>query len=261
LMLLYHRVSTIILAGGEGRRFRPLTFYIPKPMVPVGSSERPVLEFIMRWVSRWGVRDFLVLIGYRWRQVVNYFGDGSRFNVRVKYVVDRPPYSNTGGALKRVLDLGLLDGYEDVIVWYGDILAPINVRDLIEVHRSSEADITLVLTQAYRVPVGIASTDLNGRVVELSEKPELKLNATIGVLALKVDSVKSALESLNLGYDFDIMGDMIPSMISRGFNVRSFIHDGFWYDVGSIERYEKLDHDKLEELLGIQDEALDYVVQ
>jgi len=257
---LHHEVSTVILAGGEGRRFRPLTYYIPKPMIPVGSSERPILEFIIRWVSRWGVRDFLVLIGYRWRQVVNYFGDGSRFNVKMRYVVDKPPYSNTGGALRRALDLGLLNDYEDVLVWYGDILAPINVRDLVEVHRSSRADATLVLTQAYKVPVGIASLNPDGRVVELSEKPELKLNATIGILMLKVDSVKTAIESLNLGYDFDIMGDMIPGMINMGFNIKSFLHNNFWYDVGSIERYEKLDHDKLEELLEVRDETLGYVI-
>jgi mannose-1-phosphate guanylyltransferase len=257
---LHHEVSTVILAGGEGRRFRPLTYYIPKPMIPVGSSERPILEFIIRWVSRWGVRDFLVLIGYRWRQVVNYFGDGSRFNVKMRYVVDKPPYSNTGGALRRALDLGLLNDYEDVLVWYGDIIAPINVRDLVEVHRSSRADATLVLTQAYKVPVGIASLNPDGRVVELSEKPELKLNATIGILMLKVDSVKTAIESLNLGYDFDIMGDMIPGMINKGFNIKSFLHNNFWYDVGSIERYEKLDHDKLEELLEVRDETLGYVI-
>ncbi len=256
-----NKISSVILAGGEGRRFRPLTYYIPKPMIPVGSSERPILEFIVRWLSRWGVRDILVLIGYRWRQVVNYFGDGSRFNVRMRYVVDKPPYSNTGGALRRALDLGLLDEYEDVLIWYGDILAPLNVKELIDVHRSSGADVTLVLTQAYRVPVGIATVDADGRVVELSEKPELRLNATIGILMLKVNSAKRAVESLNLGYDFDIMGDMIPGMISMGFNVRSYIHDKFWYDVGSIERYEKLDHGKLEELLGLAGETLDYVIQ
>ncbi len=256
-----NKISSVILAGGEGRRFRPLTYYIPKPMIPVGSSERPILEFIVRWLSRWGVRDILVLIGYRWRQVVNYFGDGSRFNVRMRYVVDKPPYSNTGGALRRALDLGLLDEYEDVLIWYGDILAPLNVKELIDVHRSSRADVTLVLTQAYKVPVGIATVDADGRVVELSEKPELGLNATIGILMLKVNSAKRAVESLNLGYDFDIMGDMIPGMISMGFNVRSYIHDKFWYDVGSIERYEKLDHGKLEELLGLAGETLDYVIQ
>jgi len=229
-------------------------------MIPVGFSEKPILEFIVRWISRWGLNDFLVLIGYRWKQVVNYFGNGSRFNVRMRYVVDKPPYSNTGGALRRALDLGLLDSYEDVLVWYGDILASVNVKNLIEEHRLSGADATLVLTQAYKVPVGIATLDEDGRVIELSEKPELKLNATIGVLMLKVDSVKSIIKSSNLGYDFDIMGDMIPSMAKRGFKIKPFIHKDFWYDVGSIERYEKLDHEKLEKLLEVNEENLEYII-
>lgn len=255
-----HSICTVVLAGGEGRRFRPLTYYIPKPMIPVGNSERPIMEFIIRWVSRWGLRDFIVLVGYRWRQVVNYFGDGSRFGVRLRFVVDKPPYLNTGGALRRALDLGLLDEYEDVLVWYGDIIAPINIEKLVEDHKSSKADVTLVLSSNYNVPVGIARLDEDFRVTDLKEKPRLDLNVTIGVLILKVNSLKYIVETANLGYDFDIMGDLIPSMIRRGMYVKAFIHDGFWYDVGSIERYEKLDHEKLEKIMGIDDIIPDYVI-
>ena len=253
-------VIVAILAGGEGRRFRPLTYYIPKPMIPVGSSERPIMEFIIRWISRHGLRDYVVLVGYRWRQVVNYFGDGSRFDVRIKYVVDRPPYSNTGGALRRALDLGLLDSYRDVLVWYGDIIAPLDVRSLIEDHRGSSADATLVLTSAYTVPVGVARVDESLRVVEMREKPSLNLNATIGVLVFNVGSLRKSIETLGLGYDFDVMSDLIPGMVSGGFKVKAFMYNDFWYDVGSIERYEKLDHGTLEKLLGIEESEVGYVI-
>ncbi|MDM7275713.1 MAG: nucleotidyltransferase family protein [Thermoprotei archaeon] len=250
-------VVVFIPAGGEGRRFRPLTYYIPKPMIPLGKSERPVLEFIISWVSRWGLRDFIVSVGYKWRQVVNYFGDGSRFNVNMKYVVDRPPYSNTGGGLVRALNLGLMNSYDDVLVWYGDIVAPLNVESLLN-HHVSGSDATLVLASTYKVPVGVAEVE-DGNVVRLEEKPTLNIRVTVGILVFKVSSLEKAVGGLGLGYDFDIMGNLIPAMIREGMRVKAYIYDGPWHDIGSIERYEKVDHEVLEKLLNIEDTNPGYV--
>ncbi len=250
-------VVVFIPAGGEGKRFRPLTYYIPKSMIPIGKSERPVLEFIILWVSRWGLRDFVISVGYKWRQIVNYFGDGSRFNVNIKYVADKSPYSNTGGGLARAFDLRLLDSYDDVLVWYGDIVAPLNVESLLS-HHASGSDVTLVLASAYKVPVGVAEV-VDGSVVRLEEKPTLNIRATVGILVFKVSSLKRAVRGLGLGCDFDIMGDLIPAMIKGGMNVKAYIYDGPWHDIGSIERYEKINHEVLEEILNIEDSSLSYV--
>jgi len=249
----------VILAGGEGKRFRPLTYYIPKSMIPVGRSERPILEFIILWMRKWSISDIIILVGYKWRQITNYFGDGSRFNVKMKFVVDKHPYSNTGGALRRALDLGLLDGYSDALVWYGDIIAPIKLGELIEKHYMSESDVTIAVSSNYKVPVGVVSIGRDMNILSMVEKPDLNLNANIGVLVLKISSLKRVLENSNLGFSFDIAGDLIPAMIRNGMKVKAYIHEDIWYDIGSIERYEKIDHEKIEDLLEINSSIPSYV--
>ncbi|MEM0340477.1 MAG: nucleotidyltransferase family protein [Acidilobaceae archaeon] len=252
-------VAVAVLAGGEGKRFRPLTYYISKPLIPIGSSERPVIDIILEWITKSGVKYIVLLVGYKWRQLVNYVGDGTRYGAKVKYVVDKPPYSNTGGALRRAVELGLFNGYRDVLVWYGDIVAPIDIHDLVKKHRDSEADITLVVSRSYRVPIGVVKIGDGGIVVDMKEKPLLDLEANIGVFIVKRESIERILAESNLGCSFDISEDLIPSAIRAKLKVNAYLFNGVWYDVGSIERYEKIDHEDLERLMCIEKEPPPYV--
>jgi len=243
-----HRdVMAVVLAGGEGKRFRPYTDLIPKPMIPIGPEEKPLLEHIVRWLSRYGISRFLFLVGYRWRQVANYFGDGSRFGVRIDYSLDDEKYSDTGGALLKARREGLLDSGV-ALVWYGDILAPLDVKDLIESHRRTGADVTLVLADRYQVPVGVAEVDEDGNVVEMREKPWINVKVTVGILAIRPEVLDPA-EGV-LGTSFDVMGDLIPWLIREGYRVKAYIYRGPWYDVGSLERYHKLPEGELREFIG-----------
>lgn len=239
----------IILAGGEGRRLRPLTYYIPKPMIPIGRSERPLLEFIVSWLERWGVREIYMLVGYRWRQIANYFRDGKDFGVEIKYVVDKSPYGGTGGALRRLIDLGLVQS-GTALIWYGDIIGPVDVGKMRERHRSLSADMTLAVSSSYRIPVGVVRIGEGGNVVALEEKPSLDIVSNIGVMMVEVSSVSKLISASGLGYEFDIAGDLVPTAIRSGMKVVAYVHDGPWYDVGSMESYEKLDHDMIERLMG-----------
>jgi len=239
-------VIAAILAGGEGRRFKPYTDIIPKPMIPLGPEEKPLLEHIILWIARHGVKRFTLLVGYRWRQIRNYFRDGRWLGVEIRYSLDTEEYRGTGGALINAYRRGLLDS-ETILVWYGDIVAPLIVSDLLEKHREWNADAVVVVADRYQVPVGIAEVDEEGRVVRLEEKPWLPLKATVGVLTLRTSTLRGAEEEL--GRSFDIMGDLIPWMIRKGMNVRAYIYSGPWYDVGSLERYMKLNHEEFKEFL------------
>ena len=239
-------VKAVILAGGEGRRLRPLTYYIQKAMIPIGSLEKPLLEYIVRLLVTNGIKDIVVLLGYKGGQVVNYFGDGSRLGARISYSFDDENYRGSGGALLKSYLNGLLSDANDVLVYYGDILADLDLRRLIEHHRTTNADATLLVTRGYQVPVGIASVDEDGRILELKEKPWLPVNATIGILMLKTRVIE-LLREIHKG-STDIMGDFIPYLIKRGLLVKAFVYEGKWYDIGSIERYEKIDKNWLEEL-------------
>ena len=236
------------MAGGEGRRLRPYTDIIPKPMIPVGPEEKPLLEHILAWLARHGVRRAVLLVGYRWRQIRNYFRDGSDWGLELAYSIDTPEYRGTGGALANAHRQGLLRGADTVLVWYGDILAPLDVKALLRLHEETGADATLALADRYQVPVGVAEVDEEGNIKRLEEKPWLPIKVTIGVLALRTETIPQA--ERELGKSFDIMADMIPWMIRKGMRVKAYLHHGPWYDIGSMERYAKLSGDDLARLLG-----------
>ncbi len=161
--------------------------------------------------------------------------------------MDTPDYTGTGGALLNAYKKGLL-GQGTVLVWYGDILAPLNPQDLLARHWEWRADATLAVADRYQVPVGIAEVDEEGNIVRLEEKPWLPVKATIGVLALEAKALAEAEEAL--GKSFDIMAHLVPWMIRRGLRVKAYTYTGPWYDLGSLERYNKLDHNKIREFLG-----------
>lgn len=89
--------QAVILAGGLGTRLRPITNKVPKSLVPVNG--RPFLEHQLLLMKRNGIKDFVLCVGYLWEQIKNYFGDGSKFGVKIEYAVEKEPMG-TGGALK-----------------------------------------------------------------------------------------------------------------------------------------------------------------
>jgi mannose-1-phosphate guanylyltransferase len=233
-----NNVKVAILAGGVGSRFHPYTEIIPKPMIPVGKSEKPVLELIVSWLKKQGFRDYVFLVGYRWKYIFNYFGDGSRLGIKIEYSLDEEDgYRNTGGALLKAYKSGLLS--DTVIIWYGDILATVNTKELLEYHFKKKADITLVVAQNYKVPVGVAKLSEDYRVVEFSEKPQIQLYVTIGVSVVNTKVFEHRVEE-ELGKNFDFMGDFVPWSIKMGFKVYGYIYSDMWIDVGSLERYKKV---------------------
>ena len=233
-----NNIKVAILAGGVGSRFHPYTEIIPKPMIPLGKCEKPVLELIVSWLKKQGFRDFVFLVGYRWKYIFNYFGDGSRLGVKIEYSLDEENgYRNTGGALLKAYRSGLLS--DTVIVWYGDILATIDTKELLEYHFKKRADITLVVAQSYKVPVGVAKLNEDYKVVEFSEKPQIKLSVTIGVGVVNTRVFKYSVEE-ELGKNFDFMGDFVPWSIKAGFSVYGYVYNDMWIDVGSLERYKKV---------------------
>jgi len=244
-----HSVVGVILAGGEGKRFRPYTDLIPKPMIPVGPDEKPLLEYIILWLARFGVKKTVLLVGYRWRQIKNYFRNGRHWGLEILYSIDTAEYRGTGGALVNAYRQGLLNS-ETAIIWYGDIIAEVDIDELIKKHRASNAIATVVLANQYKVPVGIAEVDRNGYIKNFVEKPWLQLYVTIGILTLETSVLPEA--EKELGRDFDVMGDLVPWFIKRGYKVKAYIHNGPWYDMGSLERYQKLPEELFPRFLNVE---------
>ncbi len=240
-------VKAAILAGGKGTRFRPYTDILAKPMMPIGESEKPLLEHIITWLSRHGVKDIILLIGHHGNQIINYFRDGDRWGVNIKYSKDDDGYSGTGGSLLKAYEAGLIGDNDTVLIWYGDIIAKLNVSDLIEKHRSKKADATIVVAMKYQLPVGVA--EISGDdIIRLVEKPWYPVKATIGVLVVE-SRVLSGVKGI-LGRSFDIMSDLVPFMIQKNMKIKAYEYNGPWYDVGSMDKYAKLSSERLKREFG-----------
>ena len=90
-------MKAVVLAGGKGTRLRPLTFSIPKPLLPI--AEKPILEIILKNLKKFGITDILISIGFKGEKIKEYFGDGKRFGVNITYIEEDEPLG-TAGPLK-----------------------------------------------------------------------------------------------------------------------------------------------------------------
>lgn len=241
-------VKAVVLCGGEGSRLRPLTYYFQKTMIPVGPHQKPLLEYIVRLLRHHGLNDIVFLVGYKAEQIKNYFDDGGRFNVKITYVEDNPNLKGNGGALLNAYMKGVIGRDDTVLVYYGDILSNIDLTEMMEHHYNTNAIATLALSTRYSVPVSVAELD-GVRIRRIREKPNLEMYVGIGILILEGKAFNT-LSQLPVGDDgLDIMSHLIPKLIEEGGNVVAYVTDAFWYDVGSTEKYEKLNHNLVETYL------------
>lgn len=246
-------ICATILCGGVGSRLRPLTYYFQKTMIPIGSKQKPLLEYIILLLRKHGITDIVLLAGYKHQQIRNYFNDGSRFGVKISYVLDREGFKGTGWAVLNAYRLGLFNGFRNLLVYYGDILSNIDLRKLIDQHERLGSSVTIAVSRGYRLPVGIAY--LKGfNIVRFEEKPTVDVPVCMGILVMnrRVFKVMDEVSEKYMGSEFDLMSHLIPILIDRGEPVSAYETKALWYDVGSTERYEKLNSgfaDKLLELL------------
>ncbi len=244
-------MQSIVLCGGEGVRLRPLTYYFQKTMVPIGEKEKPLLEYVVRLLTHHGFQDIVLLINYRANQIVNYFNEGPRFNAKFEFIQDSGEIGGTGGALLNASEIL----QEDFVVYYGDILSAVDLGDMWSQHIEKKAACTVALARDFPVRVGVA--DLDGEDLKgFVEKPKLQRPVSIGIFCLNrraVDVIKEiATEKTKRGEkpNVDLPGDVIPALIAKGDTVKGYITDSFWYDVGSLERYEKLENHVVEKELS-----------
>jgi len=241
-------IKGVVLAGGEGKRLRPLTYYFQKCMIPIGHSQKPLLEYIIRLFKYNRISNILVLTGYKKEQITNYFNSGDRFGVQLNYVLDNPDLKGTGGAILNAYQCGAIEPDTDLLIYYGDIISTIDLNEMLEQHRKKCATATLALSRGLQVSVGVAEIK-NGAVIGWTEKPKFEIDVGMGIVFLKTTAIHE-LERLNQHHnDLDIMTHLIPHLIKKGMLVNAYSTDAFWYDVGSVERYEKLDNSAIESRL------------
>jgi NDP-sugar pyrophosphorylase family protein len=150
--------TAIILCGGEGTRLRPITYEIPKPLVPVHG--KPIIEHIFDLLKKYGVTDIILSVGHMKEKILKEADGWSRLGLRIDHVAENRPMG-TGGAIK-IAGNKLPKTF---IVSNGDELKSLNIWDMYEMHKKNKALATIALTtvedpSAY----GVARLDAQGRL-------------------------------------------------------------------------------------------------
>jgi len=243
-------VKGLILCGGPGTRLRPITYYFQKALIPIGVRQKPLLEYVIRLLKFHGVNDLAFLVDYKAEQIVNYFDDGSRFGVKVSYVHDVPKFKGTAGSVFNAFKKGVVNTNDTLLVYYGDIVTAMNLKKLLDFHERKEAVATVALASGFTVRVGLADLDENCKILGFMEKPKLEKPVSIGIMILEGETLSDIEGLFPKKRGVDLMKDVIPHLVQKGKPVYGFLSDAFWYDIGSIETYEKLDNNFIEKSLS-----------
>lgn len=238
-------MKAVIMAGGFGTRLRPLTTHIPKPLVPVGNV--PIMEHTVRLLRRHGFTDLLVLLYFLPETITGYFGDGSRWGVRMAYATPTADLGTAGAVKFAAGDLG-----EPVLVISGDVLTDFDLAVAVQSHRERAAEATMVLTRVDSpLAYGIVITDESGRIVRFLEKPSWGevFSDTINTGIYILDP--AVLGAIPAGRPYDFSKELFPTLLASGRPLYGHIAEGYWRDVGDLTEYRIAHLDLLQRRVGV----------
>lgn len=222
--------TAMILAGGEGTRLRPITYEIPKALVPVHG--KPLIEHLFDLLKKYGVNDVILSVGHMKDKIMNEKGNWSRAGMNISFVEEKTPLG-TGGPLRLAKDKLT----KTFIVSNGDELKNINVMDMYESHKRNRALATIALTTVSDPSqYGVAKLEGN-RIIEFVEKPKKGkapsklINAGFYIIEPEV------VEMIPKGR-CSLEKEIFPKLANMG-RLYGFPFSGQWFDTGNLERYER----------------------
>ena len=221
-------VKAVILAGGLGTRLRPLTLKTPKPMLPLG--KKPILEHLIDWSKKNGVKSIVLCVSYRKEKIQDYFKDGKKFGVNIEYAVSKKPLA-TAGQLKTAEEF-----IDDTFVCvYGDSIFDFSLRNMIKQHKTKKAFTTMSLYEyKTNLQYGVIHSSNTGKVTSWEEKPEIKANINMGCYVMEPGILKYIPKNKPYGMD-----DVIKKAMKNKKLVSSFITKKGFLDIGNKESYKQ----------------------
>jgi len=217
----------ILLVGGFGTRLKPLTDESPKPMLPVAGL--PVTEHQILAAKKAGIHTLVLATSYLSEIFIPYFGDGSKWGMKILYAVEKEPLG-TGGAIRNAAEL--LGRDEPIVIFNGDVLSRHSIADQIAFHISKKADVTLHLIEVEDARAfGCVPTDKDGRVTAFLEKMDNpvtnSINAGCYVFSPQV------VDQIPLGKVVSVERETFPALVESGRPVFGYLEAAYWLDVGT----------------------------
>jgi NDP-sugar pyrophosphorylase family protein len=220
-------MKVIILAGGKGRRLYPYTVVLPKPLMPLGDF--PILEVVLRQLKSHGLTDVTLAVGHLGNLIQAFFGDGSKWGVKIDYSFEEEPLG-TVGPLTHLADLD-----ETFMVMNGDLLTTLNYLDLMEYHNDEKAIATVAAQErCVDIDFGVIQRDKDDRMAKYIEKPRLSYLVSMGIYVFEPELLKF----IPKGERFDFP-DLIQLLLQKHTKVAIYRSDEFWLDIGRPDDYQK----------------------
>ena len=221
----------LLMAGGRGSRLRPITDDCPKPLLPING--KPILEIILEQCIDSGIRNFYISVHFLAEKIINYFGDGSKWNVKIKYLREDLPLG-TAGSLKLIQD----DLKHSLILINGDVLTKTNFQNVLNYHSKNNAEITICAReQILSSPYGVIEVE-GISFKSMIEKPNFRQLVNAGIYVLNPSVISYVLEKEYLD-----MPELIMLTKERKKNIIVYPVHEYWLDIGKPEALDKAHYD------------------
>ena len=238
-------MKAMILAAGKGTRVRPITYTIPKPLIPI--LQKPVMEFLLELLRQHGFDQIMVNVSHLAHEIEGYFRDGQRFGVDIGYsfegsIVDGELVGEavgSAGGLRKIQDFNAF--FDDTfVVLCGDALIDLDLTAAVKQHRANGAIATVVTKKVPQEDVpsyGVVVTDEEGRIQSFQEKPSVEealsrdINTGIYIFEPEI------FDYIPPNQEFDIGGELFPKLVEKKAPFYAVSMDFEWVDIGKVPDY------------------------
>jgi Nucleoside-diphosphate-sugar pyrophosphorylase involved in lipopolysaccharide biosynthesis/translation initiation factor 2B, gamma/epsilon subunits (eIF-2Bgamma/eIF-2Bepsilon) len=218
-------MKAVILAGGFGKRLRPLTDERPKPLIEIAG--KPIIEWQIKWLKKFGVTSVFVLAGYKKEVLIDWVAKNQdKLGIPIAILTEDQPLG-TGGAIKRLN--GFISNGEKFFVLNGDILTNLDLSKL-----GDDKAVAVISLVPLRSPFGIVKVDRNGNIMQFVEKPVLKdfwINA--GIYSVNSEIFEYLPEK------GDIEKETFPLLAQKGLLKGITFDDVYWRSIDTLKDYEE----------------------
>ncbi|MBY0241081.1 MAG: NDP-sugar synthase [Burkholderiaceae bacterium] len=239
-------MKAMILAAGKGTRVRPLTYDLPKPMIPI--LGKPVMAYLVEHLARYGITEIMVNVSYLHEKIEEYFGEGHQFGVQIGYSFEGytnndgevvPEPLGSAGGMRKIQDFGRF--FDDTtIVLCGDAIIDLDIKSALFEHRRKGALATVITREVPWDKVssyGVVVTDDDGRIQAFQEKPSreaaLSNLASTGIYIFE----PAVLALIPNDRPFDIGSELFPLLVAQGLPFYAQARKFDWIDIGSVKDY------------------------
>jgi len=239
-------MKAMILAAGKGTRVRPITYTIPKPMIPI--LQKPVMEFLLELLRRHGFDQIMVNVSHLAEEIENYFRDGQRFGVEIAYSFEgkidddgklEGEAIGSAGGMRRIQDFSPF--FDDTfVVLCGDALIDLDLTAAVKWHKDKGAIATIITKSVPKEEVssyGVVVTDEDGRIKAFQEKPSteeaLSTNINTGIYIFEPE----IFNYIPSGVEYDIGGQLFPKLVEIKAPFYAIPMDFEWVDIGKVPDY------------------------